>query len=430
MSRKFKIVRAYVRSEAGSVIPVAAMAFPLIIGMAGVGVDISSWMMDRRVLQTAADAGALAGAWALANGGTTPDAEAAVLREAEQNGYDPALGTLEIAVTVDDDDGMRTVTVDVREPTNVWFSSMFLNQGVYVATTAAAIEVEGGGFCVLGLDQTAIGAVEASGSVVLDMPNCGVAVNSESSSALSLSGNVTLNVGDVRIVGDYAEGGSVDFTYKTMRTNSNPTIDPYADLEVPAFTACTSKQQKAGPTKYTGDATLNPGTYCGGITITGNNTITLNSGTYIMDGGSFNVSGGGSITGVGVTIILTNSGESSYGTYGNIDMSGGKEILLSAPTSGDFAGVAVYQDRNTPAGSGSNYNKITGTVGVEIEGVVYTPARQLAFGGNGKVSASGDPLCTKLVGLQVMFNGNPAIGSDCTGSATEDIGPATARLVL
>lgn len=425
MSRKVKGFSGYNQSEAGSVIPVAALVFPLIVGMAGVGVDVSSWMMNRRALQTVADAGALAGAWALANGGTKYDAETAALKEAQMNGYDSALGTLEIAVTTVDE--ISTVTVDIRESVDVWFSSMFINKTVYASTTAAAIEVPGGGFCVLGLDQSAIGAVEASGSVVLEMPNCGIAVNSDSGSALSLSGNVSLNIGDVRIVGDYSEGGSTDFTYKTMRTNSNPTTDPYTDLEVPSFIACTSKQMKAGPTQYTADATLNPGTYCGGITVTGNNTINLNPGVYIMDGGDFNVSGGGSITGLGVTIILTNSGA---GSYGNIDMSGNKAIHLTAPTTGSFAGIAVYQDRATPAGSGNNYNKITGTVGVEIEGVVYTPARQLSFGGNGKVSASGDPLCTKLIAQKVMFNGNPAIGSDCTGSATEDIGPATARLVL
>ncbi len=54
---------AFFRSESGSVMTLASMIFPVVVGMAALGVDTSNWMMERRNLQTAADAAALAAAW-------------------------------------------------------------------------------------------------------------------------------------------------------------------------------------------------------------------------------------------------------------------------------------------------------------------------------------------------------------------------------
>ena len=419
-------------SETASILPIAALLFPVIIGMAGAGIDISSWLMTRRHLQTAADAAALAGAWDIANGSSESEIEDAALREAENNGYDPTQdGTLEITVTTDPDSAVRTVKVDIQQKVDVWFSSVFIDKTVYAVTTASAIEIAGGPFCILGLDQNEVGAVEAAGTVDMDSPTCGIAVNSDSSSALSLVGNVQINVGEVKIVGNYDTTGSPDFTYTKLRTGASPTADPYVDLTIPAFTSCSEWNMAHDNNRYTADATLNPGVFCGGLTIVGTNEITLNPGVYIMDGGNFDVSGGGSISGTDVTIILTNSGGLSYGDYGNISMSANKTIYLKAPTTGDYAGVAVYQDRNAPTGSNTNFtNRVTGTVGVEVEGVIYTPSRELYFGGHGRVLGADDPICTKLIAKKVLFQGNPAIGSDCTGSGTEDIGNASARLVL
>ena len=56
---------------------------------------------------------------------------------------------------------------------------------------------------------------------------------------------------------------------------------------------------------YSGSAplTLSPGTYDGGITVTGKGPVTLLPGVYYMNGGGFTVSGQGSVTGAGVLIV-------------------------------------------------------------------------------------------------------------------------------
>ncbi|HEY4722140.1 MAG TPA: hypothetical protein VII92_09855 [Anaerolineae bacterium] len=338
--------------------------------------------------------------------------------------------------------------VDIKEKVQVWFSSIFIDRTVYVATMAQAQTSAGGAFCALSLDPNDNGAVSVSGSATVNMPGCGIAVNSNSSRALEMTGSATVDVGAVRTVGGYSEGSSVDFQYASLRTNALPLEDPYASLGIPSFTSCTNTQMNSGPARYTSNATLSPGTYCGGIRMSGTSTITLNPGVYIMDGGDFNASGRGSITGTGVTIILTNSGGSSYGNYGNIDVSGRKSIYLQAPTTGTYAGIAIYQDRNaSTVGSGDDDdddegddddehggrdsgNKITGSSGIEVQGAVYTPSRQLKFGGNGRVTSSSTALCTQLLAKTIEFKGNAALDSNCTGSGTQSIGSVSAKLVL
>ena len=57
--------------------------------------------------------------------------------------------------------------------------------------------------------------------------------------------------------------------------------------------------------RYSGSSplTLRPGTYLGGITVTGQGSVTLSPGIYYMAGGGFSVTGSGSVTGAGVMIV-------------------------------------------------------------------------------------------------------------------------------
>lgn len=432
---KVCLFRKYISSDSGAILPIAALAFPLLLGVAGLGVDAGNWMMQKRTLQTAADAAAIAGGWELANEGTDTDVEYAALKEAELNGYDPALAGASLNITVTETaDGVPNVQVDIVQSVDVWFSSIFLDNDIMAATTATSeIEEPDSTFCILSLDQEMSRAISVSGNVTIDSPNCGIANNSSADDALYLNGSVIVGIGQVKITGDYEiVGGSVEFNYSSLRTNASRTNDPYEDLEVPEFNGCTNGQMNSGTTRVnsSGTVTLDPGTFCGGISVTGTNDIVLNPGVYIMDGGDFSVSGGGSISGDGVTIILTNSGGDSYGSYGNLDISGNKEVYLSAPDEGEeWAGIVAYQDRNAPEGGSSGYNKITGTSGVEIDGAVYMPSRRLDYGGDAVVDSPNGSPCSQVIAKQVVLHGNPTLGNDCDGKGTEPIGDPSVRLI-
>ena len=121
---------------------------------------------------------------------------------------------------------------------------------------------------------------------------------------------------------------------------------------------------------------LSPGTYVGGISVSGQASVTLAPGVYYLEGGGFSVTGG-SVSGSGVVIINAPGGPSD-----TISVSGQGVVSLSAPGIGQpFQGVAVFQD---PA---SGYPvKFSGQAKVTIAGVFYTPAVPVSITGNAVVT--------------------------------------------
>jgi len=90
----------------------------------------------------------------------------------------------------------------------------------------------------------------------------------------------------------------------------------------------------------TGKTELEPGVYCGGINIIGGD-VTLKPGTYILNNGGLVVANGGKLSGDNVGFYLT-------GALGlsTIQFAPSTTISLSAPRSGDMAGMMFFEDRD------------------------------------------------------------------------------------
>ncbi len=124
--------------------------------------------------------------------------------------------------------------------------------------------------------------------------------------------------------------------------------------------------------------------------------------------------------------MLTNS--SDGGSYGNVNISGGKAIDFSAPASGDdMEGVVFYQDRNAPASSSGN--GITGTADIKLDGTAYFPSREFTIGGNANSASDLTDPCSRIIAKTVVLHGNPRLGNNCDDSAAETIGSASVSLV-
>ena len=160
--------------------------------------------------------------------------------------------------------------------------------------------------------------------------------------------------------------------------------------------------------------TLDPGRYCGGLWISAS-TVTLNPGLYIIDGGDFIIDGGSSVTGAGVTFVLTATDPANIG---NLTIAGGTTSDLSAPTNeaDPYAGVLVYQDRLATSFSTKkvkgvtvlNQNSILGGASTDLQGSIYFPSQEIRYAG-GAGSADG---CTQVIGRKVTFAGNANILND------------------
>ena len=93
----------------------------------------------------------------------------------------------------------------------------------------------------------------------------------------------------------------------------------------------------------TRSATINPGVYSQ-ITVSGNASLTLVSGIYIIAGGGLSVSGNANVTGTGVMIYNT---KVATGTYGSITLSGNGTIKLTGPTTGAYSGIRSSRTSTT-----------------------------------------------------------------------------------
>jgi len=124
-----------------------------------------------------------------------------------------------------------------------------------------------------------------------------------------------------------------------------------------------------------------PGTYNGGIFIDGSGPVTLMPGVYYMKGGGFTVTGQGSVSGSGVVIINAPSGPSD-----TISVNGQGKVNLTAPTTGPFMGVVLFQD---PASGNSVH--FAGQAVVTLTGVVYVPRAEVDDVGNANVTINAGP---------------------------------------
>jgi hypothetical protein len=234
-----------------------------------------------------------------------------------------------------------------------------------------------------------------------------IQVDSKSATAVLASGNATVSAVAFHVVGGVQTSGSATFSV-TPVTGAASVFDPEANL--PAPTGGTN--QAAVNLGGSQTQTINPGIYSQ-INVAGNAKLTLNPGIYVLAGGGFAVTANGSVSGSGV--MLYNAG-SNYGTtgsggnFGGITLSGNGTISLTAPATGTYAGVLIFQERDNNRAIALSGNGVAGLNG----GLIYAPQALLNISGNAQVKHS--PL---IVGqLQVSGNGSSTLtnGVDSTNN--------------
>jgi hypothetical protein len=148
---------------------------------------------------------------------------------------------------------------------------------------------------------------------------------------------------------------------------------------------------------------IHPGTYLGGLAFTGVANVTLTPGVYVMKGGGLSVSGLASVTGSGVVIINEPGGPRDTITVSQLGV-----VNLSAPASGPYQGVAVFQD---PASA--NPVSFSDEATVTISGVVYAPAAPVSITGNAVVTINPgagtsppSPIAAALIAFDLNVSGN------------------------
>ncbi len=211
-------LRALVRDCSGGTIIWFALTVPIILGMAGLGVDVTLWYMDKRILQTASDSGAIAGAHVLAQGGTDTEARQTVENEVARNDFHVTADDV-ITVNTPPLSGPNAGTVGfveviITKQRPLYFAVFVRDQPTFIQARAVSGTRSLGDSCVLALDEDMDAAVEVEGTADSDI-NCGVASNSRSDSAIDIQGTAKLRADPAQAHGDISISGSA-----TLITNS------------------------------------------------------------------------------------------------------------------------------------------------------------------------------------------------------------------
>ena len=412
---------ALIRSSRGNVIVAAAAALPVVIGAAGLGTDTMQWVLWKRQLQRSADSAALSGAFALAQSkSASTSASADIVRTNEVRLS--ATPTIESPPSTGAGTGNSSAVRIVLETNrNLPFSSLFLASAPTIKAEATAAIVNSGNYCVISLEPTTTVGITMSGNSTVDM-GCGMATNSKASSAVTAGGSSRITATPVAAVGGLQSSNNyVGAT--TLKPYQIPQADPFASLPDPVVPTGACQTVNAGP--HDVQTIANPtGTKCiRNVNIKG--TVTFSPGVYYVDGGSFSVGAQGKVIGTGVTFILTSSNAATQpNTIAQVEMNGGAEISLSAPTTGTYKGVIFYQDRRA---TDQGDNKVNGNTNSYYQGAFYFPKQELKFNGTAGMSTD----CMQIVSRRVVFLGNSSIQNVCpnnsgsnafTGSAVRLIG--------
>ena len=421
------------KKELGSVIVLTAILATVLFGVMGLAIEVAGFYSLKRKMQTAADAGAKAGAIERFNGTANWTTEAR--RCTSQNGY--THGVDGVTVTVNSPPTTRAsaifqtasyVEVIVQQPQNLHLMTILNNQRTTTVTAWAVggpVPVPGASIVVL--DPTAQdafkigggGAITIEGSVQVNSNAVKSALNVSSGSSLTTTGGIIGVTGTVKCAG-YCSPTPV---------YAPPLADPLATLSPPVYTPTCD----AGKTNLTlgggvvsgvvGTGTsgdpyqLYPGNYCGGLLVQSGAYAHFNPGQYIMIGrNGLSGTGGSTFTGAGVTFYNTwckNAGDPCYSVQearkaGPFLMGGGGAQTLSAPTSGPMEGILFFQDR---AAGPTIKNDFSGGSTMCITGAIYLPTQFLRYGGGGGACGGWQMIIVDLLefsGGSTIVQGDPS----------------------
>ena len=418
------------KDRRGNALVIAAASLPLVLGSAGLASDTIQWALWKRQLQRAADSAALAGVYSIAaNDGANTGVDAAVTRDLAVNSHvgittvkdvqsSPTVG----AFTADP----YAVRVSLSIQKELSFSSFFLSTPPTITAAATATIVPSGQYCVVSLEDTAVTGINATGSTNLNL-GCGMITNSTSLSAAVATGSSTVVASPIAAVGGIPASnnwGAGTTLQPFTVAQDDPFNNPDRTVNPPSGQSCNGNTNVPNNSTATFGTDVNSITCVGSLNIAGTATL---RGVIYVDGGSVSIGTQANVTCDECTIVLSNHDNSPTATIGNFRVTGSPQMHWTAPRSGPYEGILIYQDRRAIDGTGANYdNVLTGSSTSYFEGAFYFPRQDLEFSGNTGM----DTNCLQLVSRRVTFTGNSAITNTCpTNSGAMSFAGKRVRLV-
>ena len=397
--------RRFWREKEGGVLAYTAIILPILLGSAGLSVDIGMWYQARRSAQSAADAAALAMAYESVRTGNLDTMELTAMEMAAENGYEAAKGDM-IAFNSPPSSGVyagssSAVEVIVQRTVPGFLSRILVPGDVTVSARAVATTgtTGPGDGCLWTMDPDGSGALTVTGNADVNI-GCGIYVNSSDDTALSQGGASCVNASSISVVG----GASGSCLNPEPVEGVSPQSDPMASMHasvgpgvagIPDTSGCDDDDHEA---KNKDTLTLTPGCYSGTIAAKPGGTLIFSPGLYTLDNATLDFKG--DVEGNGVSFYVTENSTQP------ITVNSQASVNLVAPDEsyGPMAGVLFYQD---PDSAGGIEHTINGGADLYLEGIVYFGKDNFKI--NGGSSANQSP--TYLIANRIKFAGGTEFGN-------------------
>jgi hypothetical protein len=234
-----------------------------------------------------------------------------------------------------------------------------------------------------------------AGKSLLEAYECGVQINSRSTSALTIKSGGAITAGAICVAGDAAIAGTGMASPEPV-TYCPSASDPLADLIAPDYGACDHDHAVFESSAVSLDA----GVYCGGLDVGAGATVTLNPGLYVIKDGAFSIKSDGAVSGTDVAIYLT-------GTDAVLDFKANSSVALTAPISGPLAGILIFQDRKF-----GGIHDWKSKVPTELHGTIYLPAGDLVSKSDNAMTPVDS--CNVLIANSIAFENKGGASIDLT----------------
>jgi Flp pilus assembly protein TadG len=418
--RVARCLRALSHSERGNIAIMSALLMPALLGALGLGFETANWYQVQKRLQSAADSAAVA---ASTNGTSSYAAEA--LAVAAQYGFQNGVNNVTIttsngAACPAGGSNCYSVTVTQSVPlvlarlvgysgnTTIQARNASSTPGVSLTATAVATQsttpVQ---YCLLALASSGAQGITANGVPFANLNGC------------NIMSNTTANCNGHDLQAGEGDAHSTSSGCGALQRSNLPVApDPYAGLasNIPSNPCSSYPQEPAkkkdpplpasnqlsGALSWSGTTVI-----CGDVQLTGNVNLTTSSpgAVLVIENGQLDTNGHTleTLAGSGLTIIFSGTNGSSY-TYAP---TGGGTLNVTAPTSGTWSGVAIYQDPSLTV-SGVNVSAAGNSPTWDITGLVYLPHSSVTFSGAVNKASNGLS-CFDLVVDNVTINGTGSI---------------------
>ncbi|WP_137154003.1 TadE/TadG family type IV pilus assembly protein [Rhizobium sp. FKL33] len=363
-------IRAFFSDTKGNIAMVAALAIPVVLAGVGAAIDYGMAADQRQFMQSSLDAGVLA-----AVRETTDDARRGVVEKyisanflgarMAPDGTERELETIDYSTQLalkTNADNSLTATFTRSYKTS--FMGLFGYTTLNLRVKSTAIKSQSGP-CITVLGSSGQDVLVNSGANVTSS-DCKMHVRSTANPAFIMNSGSTINLPEFCVKGtNYIKNGG---TLTNLKTGCAAQSDPYANAftEPTVSSTCTSSGYFNSTT-----VTLEPGVHCD-TGFNGSPTITFKPGLHIIKGRMI-INSGATVNATGVTFYFPD-------VNSEIRANGGLKFTASAPTSGTYKGVLMFEKTSN---ANNNANKtqyiFNGSNGENLEGIIYLPNRNVTY---------------------------------------------------